>query len=623
MFVFLRKKENIFRVLLCLYFAYFFWSRVVYLSSDSPAYMLDVEEKATAYNARNKVLFENPASGGNHYEPMISSPLPAVVSYLYFLFFGVSLFSLRLPYALLSVLAIFVFYKVLKKETNSWMAFLGIVLLGSAHFILLLNRSALVENFFILLPAVALYFYQDYAENKKDASLLLFGLFAALNVAVKYSGAYFLLISAIGVLMIFFRRDRGFSSGEIRACLFFAGGVLLGLIPTVIALILGKETGALETLKLQCSIHLDAGAYLYRNIRYEYPLFFIKNFPLLSLAAMTGLFSMLFLRPRKWSRTDRFVLLWSVLGSATAFFCIITCKRLIFLIWPLIYLAVKGGYGLWLALRRSNMPDGCEGNSFSFWWQSRRGAFIWKILSVCGFVVLLSWVGQYALCQHPIPNYGLITYAFLLTFSTFMSLPGACAGLIQAGIFLGLMIAPIAGGVSGFIITRDRDKAFEVLKRWFVAALFIFLIAASGLSIASNEVCNSDFLFHPENIRYKSYNNSRDVGRKLKDATVIGSEYAFRMLGFENRCKFIFNHDGIKSAGRNPYDADIDDIILRKDVRYFCLYVSDSGLYLQHTEPGINKIRAAYPGLKHIQSYSFETTFFLLFDKYPYLGSES
>ena len=80
MFLFLRKKENVFRILLCLYFAYLLWSRLAYLNADSPAYWIDVEEKATAYNARNKVLFGDPSSGGNHYEPMVSSPLPAMVS---------------------------------------------------------------------------------------------------------------------------------------------------------------------------------------------------------------------------------------------------------------------------------------------------------------------------------------------------------------------------------------------------------------------------------------------------------------------------------------------------------------------------------------------------------------
>jgi len=146
MFVFLRRKENIFRVLLLLYFLYLLLSRVSYLNSDSPSIELDVEEKATAYNARNQVLFGDYHSGGKAYEPMVSSPLPAVVSYLSFLLLGVSLTALRLPYALLSVLAIFIFYKILNKEVSSWFALLGVMLFGSVYCMLILNRCGLVEN---------------------------------------------------------------------------------------------------------------------------------------------------------------------------------------------------------------------------------------------------------------------------------------------------------------------------------------------------------------------------------------------------------------------------------------------------------------------------------------------
>ena len=615
MFVFLRKKENVFRVLLCLYFGYLLLSRVIYLNADSPAHWLDIEEKSSAYNARNKVLFDDSSSGGKNYELMIASPLPAVISYLSFLLLGVSMFSLRLPYALLSVLAIFIFYKVLKKEMNLFVAFLGIVLFGSSYFILLWNRSAVVENLFILFTGVSLFFFQDYEENEKDGSIFLFGLFSALNISVKYSGAYFLVVSTAAAVMLFFKKGRSFSA-RIRSGAYYAAGVALSLILPVAALLLRRSDGELETLKWLCSVQAGNEKNFIENIKIIYPLFFMKHFPLIAWAALTGLFSMLFLRLQKLTRTDAFVLLWLILGSVITLPSALTLKRLIFLLIPLVYIAVKGGYGMWHYLRESNRVRDCGiGGSFD----RRKGGLLFagKMLLGCGLIILLSWAAKYALMEHDEPWH---PYIFLFSFSTFLTKPmAAYAKPISTFILLALTVLPVVGAVSSFAITRDFYQAQGALKRWLVALLFVFLTTASVLSIISNEISNANLLFHPQNLEYKSFERSREFGRIVKNATVIGSEDAFRMLGFENRCKFIFNH-AAPINGRHFFNRDIDDIILRRDIRYFCLFVSDSGVYVDAFLPSFEKIKSAYPDVVLLKSYFFENSLYLLFDKYPFKG---
>ena len=614
MFLFLRKKENIFRILLCLYFGYLLLGRVIDLNSDSPDYWLDVEEKAMAYNARNKVLFGDWSSGGVNYDATVSSPLPGIISYMSFLILGVHLVSLRLPYALLSVLALLIFYKVLKKEMNSWMALLGTVLFGSSHYILLLSRSALVENLFILLTAASLSLYQDYEEQGKKASLFLFGLFSALTIAVKYSGVYFFVVSAVGALMIVLCRGEGFLE-RLRSYGIYAAGVALSLTLPVISLFFGAKDGVWETIKFQCGFHIEAGHSFSTN-QSGYLSFFVEHLPFISLVALAGLFAMFSLRLRSLTKTDAFVLMWLILGSALAFSCGISYKRLIFLLIAVIYVAVRGGYGMWFYLKSSALTD----HGMSPILVRGKGAmpFVWKMIGGCGFVFLVSWAARYVLSGNGVTSF---TPAMLL--STFTNKSMFQAGGISLIISLGLLVPPVAGAALRFITTHDLCLAVATLKKWFVAAILFFSIAAMALSIMTNEVRNCEFLFHPENRKHESFELSRDLGQTVKaNATIIGSEMALRFLGFENRCKFLFNHDGGNSRGLDPRDLDNSDIARRKDIRYFCIALPTNSILLDQYLFGISKIKRLCPAMTLLKIYRFGDTVLSLFDKYPGLGAE-
>lgn len=587
------RKQNIFRIVLLIYFVYLLLGRLTYLNSDSPVWEFNTEEKATAYNARNKVLFGDWSSGGRDYEPMVSSPLPNLVSYISFLLLGISLFSLRFPYALLSVLAIFIFYRVLKKETGTLFAFFGIALFSSINLIILLNRSATVENLFILFMTLALFYFQDYAENKNGLSIFLCGLFSALNLSVKYSSISFLFISAAAVLIASFSRGRGYAA-IVRLYSVFIAGAMIGLILPGLALFFGRATGALEAIKFQCeSTSYFNRDLVLRNIKIVYPLFFIQFFSFISLIVIMGLSSMVSLNARKLSKTDIFVLLWLILGSVSALFGLLHYKRLIFLLIPAVYITVKGGYGMWQYLKESGRilcyREGINLRRGKGVAQSIRMIIFW-----CLILIALPSVAKYILFLY---GYGKAGFIGLVLLSSFI-------------------ILPMARGAYSYFTTRDFHLAVVSLERWFVGACFTFFIILSIISILTNEINNANHIFNKKNHEFLSFEGSRDLGRILKANTaIIGSEMVFRILGFENRCKFIFNHDGWR-----PYNWDIEDIISRDDIRYFCLFLDEKNpITILQFNSGLDKIRSVYLNLELVKGYKFRHQYYAIYDKYPYM----
>ena len=76
------KAAGILKTIIFIYFIYLLFSRFFYLHADFPKsdiysayWSCNIEEKAGAYNARNKILFGNWDSGGVNYQPMALMPL--------------------------------------------------------------------------------------------------------------------------------------------------------------------------------------------------------------------------------------------------------------------------------------------------------------------------------------------------------------------------------------------------------------------------------------------------------------------------------------------------------------------------------------------------------------------
>src|SRR3989338_4148712 len=104
----------LFKLLLVLLFFYLFFLRTYHLCADPPFLYLLVEERASGYNARNKVLFNDWDSGAGRYQPMAYMPLAHLILFIVFKLFSVGVLQLRLPFVILSCLALILFYLLLK-----------------------------------------------------------------------------------------------------------------------------------------------------------------------------------------------------------------------------------------------------------------------------------------------------------------------------------------------------------------------------------------------------------------------------------------------------------------------------------------------------------------------------
>ena len=77
----------------------------------------------------------------------------------------------------------------------------------------------------------------------------------------------------------------------------------------------------------------------------------------------------------------------------------------------------------------------------------------------------------------------------------------------------------------------------------------------------------------------------------------------------------------LNGQGRDPQDLDYEDIIRRKEIRYFCIYLPDSSIYLNKYLPGIRRIIAAYPEMASVRDYQFKDKYLFVSDKYPFVKS--
>ena len=334
--------------------------------------------------------------------------------------------------------------------------------------------------------------------------------------------------------------------------------------------------------------------------------------PFISLAALAGLFSMVFLRFKKLTKTDIFILLWWLLGSAVAFSARISYKRLIFLMIPVVYIAIKGSYGMWVYLGEQKTTCDLPGSDANSDRRLRIIPLSWSVSIAFAFSLLISWVAQYVLNEHLMISYST------MPLKAFFKISRADAELISSAISLVLIGAPMVGVLTTFRKVGNVHEAIRSSKRCFVAALLVFSIIALALSIITNEDRIVRWLLHPQTLKYESSSISRELDEAVKaNTTIIGSEMAFRLCGFQSHCKFIFNHDSGDGSGRDYHELDYDGIIRRTDIRYFCVVLPTNSIDFDGYMKAIKKIESIYPAMAHIKIFRFDETFFFLFDKYP------
>ena len=107
---------------------------------------------------------------------------------------GYSEFFVRLPFALASILAVVVFYFLVKRLFNSQVAYVSSLLLSINGLSIAFGRTAQYQSFLLLFGLSSLYLLSLFFGNIKKKYLLIFAFFfLALAVLCHYDGIFYLV----------------------------------------------------------------------------------------------------------------------------------------------------------------------------------------------------------------------------------------------------------------------------------------------------------------------------------------------------------------------------------------------------------------------------------------------
>ncbi|MCL5090749.1 MAG: glycosyltransferase family 39 protein [Patescibacteria group bacterium] len=654
------------------FFIFLFIIRLVFLTADSELFF-DVEEKASAYNARNLALFSQFKYDNNSYQPIWYLPLSNILSFPIFKVIGVGFFQLRIPYVFLSLIGIFFFYLIIKKETNRIFALLGIVLYGLHNFVLQANRSSLTENFFFVLPLISVYFLQLGFEKKKNHFFFWSGFFIFLSTLVKINGLVLPLIFFSFLIMK--EVVDCFSDFKLKNILKSIFSFFLGTLPVLLiagaiflcyTLFQNFPHSELNYYKQAFGINLSNHPSLSLQILRQLPLYLFPFIPFI-FANQTDMFllfilliSILFVSDlKKLSFTDMLFIWWytsltfgnQIMGQG------FDIKRSLLIFPCLIYLIIKVFFYLYKDSAPFSFPKQISFIALlsALSWLLFRNipqlqffcleAKILEIVTVHGQRLEIIAVNLLEICiittiigkiisvkkaivkknlffrvKHVFPSGQLLLFLITTLFFLFIN-SSFLIKVIKSQeyyfffpvIFSKFFIATLTAILSYFVFRITKKTSFSLLSFSVYTVFFLALII--------NQYQNF-ILFLSHNGEgaptYQYLNNSKELASLFKDRSPLiqGEEMAFRFYGFESKAKFVFNHDGPITEALAKTISEIPE---RKDIRFFFYSTYES--LTPNDITNINTFKKAAPNLKivHVfkEIYKGRDNYYFLFDKYP------
>jgi len=127
-------------------------------------------------------------------------PLVFAVQFLFFNLFGNSLFTARLPFALLGIATIYIFYLLIKKLfKNEDIALLSAFVLAVSSYHAWISRIGYLEIFVIFFSVLTFYLFLEALQNHKK--FLLFGVSLGLAALTKYTSIFILPVVIVYLLI--------------------------------------------------------------------------------------------------------------------------------------------------------------------------------------------------------------------------------------------------------------------------------------------------------------------------------------------------------------------------------------------------------------------------------------
>jgi 4-amino-4-deoxy-L-arabinose transferase-like glycosyltransferase len=201
-------------------------SRLVFLDADPTLFKRtnDIgDEGYWVHEARSAVLFGKWIMD-EHVMSIASAPLSALISYLSFSAFGVSVITTRLTMAVSGVLSILIIFLI----GNRYERRLGLIsafILSIVEIFFMYNRIGHMESLVILSLLLMFYFISNKRSDKRSLFYLLGGVALGLAFLAKITTIYYVLIVGIYLLVSLYRSDI-----KIKDIIFFGiGGALISL----------------------------------------------------------------------------------------------------------------------------------------------------------------------------------------------------------------------------------------------------------------------------------------------------------------------------------------------------------------------------------------------------------
>lgn len=345
--------------------------RLLFIGSYPSA--LNCDEASSGYEAYS-LLHYGIDRNGNHNPVFLvawGGGQNALLSYLIIPFvqlFGLNLFSIRIPMALLGCLSLFVFYFCLKRIGNKKLAILGLFLLAICPWHVMKSRWGLESNLFPdLILLFSFLFIWGVSEKKKIFYYLSF-VVAGIS-AYSYGTSYYFLPVFLLPLLGYFVYKKTIPLKEAILGIFIVFIVSLPVILYVVINTLGLEQiqlpfmtiPKLEVNRYQEITSIFSGGFLknsLHNFLGSMQVVFLQNdgLPWNSIGSFGTLylFSILFtvvgilnsFKKRKWVYIKYEVLfkIWFIVSIVLMFICEPNINRLNIVWFPLLYYTVIGVY---------------------------------------------------------------------------------------------------------------------------------------------------------------------------------------------------------------------------------------------------------------------------------------
>lgn len=157
---------------------------------------------------------------------------------------GLSVFSIRLPMAIIGCISLIVLYKILKQITNQKTAAIGLLFLAICPWHIMKSRWGLESNIFPDMVLYGVYFILKYLKNKKVKNIYFAAILLGL-CSYAYGTSYFFLPIFVGILLLYLLYKKKI---KIKHGIGMLGTIFIISLPIIVCIIL--NTFHLEPIQI-------------------------------------------------------------------------------------------------------------------------------------------------------------------------------------------------------------------------------------------------------------------------------------------------------------------------------------------------------------------------------------